>query len=342
MANSQLRLLRIVSLLPKHPNQKSAKSLQNVLAQMGHDVDIRTLQRDLQTLVEESGLGIEQTRPTGRGKEGVGYCFKKGAKTLGPKMEYPTALTLVMANEYIAKLMPDEVSQAMEPFIAQAEASLGQDHKKVHAGWKDKIRSVPRYMCFEKPIIQPGIHGAVTEALLQDRCIEITYKSRLEPYMLHPLALVDRGLETILVAYVEEYKEHRQFMLHRIRTVRTTTFSVKRPPDFDIDELILHGYFSVPVENSQLEPIELKLRLLEQPDISSARLDIMGTPLSKDQKIEVSEDESSSIVTATVRDTQELRSWILGLGARAEVIEPAYLRQFVAHTIGLLNEKYSA
>ena len=108
------------------------------------------------------------------------------------------------------------------------------------------------------------------------------------------------------------------------------------------DELILHGYFSVPVENSQLEPIELKLRLLEQPDISSARLDIMGTPLSKDQKIEVSEDESSSIVTATVRDTQELRSWILGLGARAEVIEPAYLRQFVAHTIGLLNEKYSA
>lgn len=325
-----------------HPNQKSAKSLQNMLAQMGHDVDIRTLQRDLQVLVEKSGLGIEQTRPTGRGKEGVGYCFKKGAKTLGPKMDYPSALTLVMANEYISKLMPDEVSQAMEPFVAQAEASLGQDRKKVHAGWKDKIRSVPRYMCFEKPCIEPEVHSAVTEALLQDRCIEITYKSRQKPYMLHPLALVDRGLETILVAYVEEYKEHRQFMLHRIRTVRTMTFAVKRPPDFNIDELILRGYFSVPIENNQLEPIELKLRLIELPKVSSARLDIMGTPLSKDQKIEVSEDEYSAIVTATVMDTQELRSWILGLGARAEVIEPVHLRRFVAKTIGSLHETYSA
>ena len=340
MSDSKLRLLQIVSKLPIAPRSISAKQLQSMFRSDGQKVGIRTLQRDLQLLIKHSGLEIEQTKPTGRGKEGVGYCFKSGARTIGPRMDYSSALTLVMANEFVAKLMPETVVQAMQPFVAQAESSLGSDRQKVHAGWRNKVRSVPRYMCFEKPSVAQEVYDAVTTALLEDKCIEITYKEREKPYLLHPLALVDRGLETILVAYVQEYGEHRQFMLHRIRNIQRRTFAVKRPKGFDIDELIASGYFSVPLGRTQHNQIKLKIRLFEKKNAINPRVDITGTPLARDQVIELAEDGRSSTVTATVTDTYELRSWLQGLGARVEVIKPPYLRRVMINNINDLQALY--
>jgi predicted DNA-binding transcriptional regulator YafY len=254
-------------------------------------------------------------------------------------MEPSTALTLVMASEFASKLMPEEVSTAMRPYVRQAENTLNAFGKK-HENWKGKVRSVPRYLCFQKPDADPEIYHTVTNALLNDKRIVITYKEREASYQLHPLALVDRGLETILVAYVEEYEEHRQFMLHRINTAKASTISFKRPADFDIDKLIEEKYFSVPLDNDNYEPIKIEFKLFVRPDGAEPWLDIEGTPLSSDQLVQRSEDRQSATVSATVRDTQELRSWLLGLGAQLEVTEPAYLRQFMADSAEVLLDRY--
>jgi len=341
MANAQLRLLEIVRHLPRYPRIISTLNLRTALANANHKVGIRTLQRDLQSLVMESRLGIMQTKPTGRGKEGVGYCFKSDAKTFGPTMDHATALTLVMASEYISQMMPQEAVQAMHPYVGQAEGQLNSDRRKVHAGWRNKVRSVPRYLCFQKPDIDEGVYATVTTALLEDKCIEITYKEREKPYLLHPLTLVDRGIETILVAYAEEYKEHRQFMLHRMRSAKPTTFAVKRPKDFDIDTLIETGYFSVPLDNKRNTPIKLKLQLFKRHDGALPWIDVLGTPLSADQEVKPLGDNTTATLTATVRDTQELRSWLLGLGAQLEVIKPTYLRRFIRETVDVLGGRYN-
>jgi predicted DNA-binding transcriptional regulator YafY len=340
MANSHLRLLQIAQMLPMYPHSKTAKKIRQSLKEIGQDVRTRTLQRDLLELMDFQELNIRTTPPTGPGREGPGYCYSRGAKTLGPEMDVSTALTLVMANEYATKLMPEEVVDAMRPFIGQAQSSLSSRHKRAHASWKKKVRSVPRYLCFQKPKIAKGIYNTVTDALFNDHCIEITYKEREKPYFLHPLALVDRGLETILVAYVQEYGEHRQFMLHRIRTITSTTMSVRRPRDFDIDQLIEDSYFSVPLDNKKNPDIKLEVRLFEQDGITSVIMDISGTPLSADQKLTLAKDEKSALVKATVKDTQELRAWLLGLGARAEVVKPAYLRRHMAEVARGMNESY--
>ena len=54
---------------------------------------------------------------------------------------------------------------------------------------------------------------------------------------------------------------------------------------------------------------------------------IQEAPLSEDQAI-VDEGEGIHLVTATVTDTAALRRWLLGLGARAAVLEPASLREY--------------
>ena len=340
MADSQLRLLHLATLLPTYPKSKTRDQLRESLYRnYGHVVGVRTLQRDLRTLLDDAYLCVMQTDPTGKGREGLGYCYGKTASTIGPKMEPSTALTLVMASEYASKLMPEEVSEAMRPYVRQAENTLNASGKK-YGGWKEKVRSVPRYLCFLKPDVDEQIYHAATTALLNEKCLVITYKERTKPYQLHPLALVDRGLETILVAYVEEYREHRQFMLHRINTAITTTTSFKRPAEFEVDKLIEEGYFSVPLDNDNYEPMTLKLRLFVRPDGAEPWLDIEGTPLSQDQVVQRSEDRRSATVSATVRDTQELRSWLLGQGAQLEVTEPAYLRQFMADSSAVLWDRY--
>jgi predicted DNA-binding transcriptional regulator YafY len=341
VANSHLRLLQIAQLLPMYPHSKTAREIKQKLQEIGQDVRTRTLQRDLLVLMDSPELDIRMTAPTGRGKEGLGYCYRQGAKTLGPEMDISTALSLVMANEHAAKHMPEEVVDAMQPFIAQAQSSLSNPHQRAHASWQNKVRSVPRYQRFQKPTIAPGIYTTVADALHNDHCIEITYQDRDKPYLLHPLALVDRGLETILVAYAQECGEHRQFMLHRIHTVTSTTKPVTRPTDFDIDQLIEDGYFSVPLNNKKSPNIKLEVRLFEQDSITSVSMDVSATPLSSDQKTTLTKDGKSALVKATVKDTQELRTWLLGMGASAEVLKPVYLRRHIAQVIGGMGSRYS-
>jgi predicted DNA-binding transcriptional regulator YafY len=50
------------------------------------------------------------------------------------------------------------------------------------------------------------------------------------------------------------------------------------------------------------------------------------TPIAKDQKIQAL-DQTWSEVRVKVADTQQLRNWLLSLGAQAVVMAPAHLRE---------------
>ena len=136
------------------------------------------------------------------------------------------------------------------------------------------------------------------------------------------------------MAYVEDYEEHRQFMLHRIDELTVlNNIHFEVPDSFDIDELIEDGYFAVPRDNDSTKQIKLELRLFEEDRTPSAIWDVDGMELSDDQTIEWAEDKNSARVTATVNDTHEFRTWLLGLGSRVEILKPKSLRQDIRKTM---------
>jgi len=70
-----------------------------------------------------------------------------------------------------------------------------------------------------------------------------------------------------------------------------------------------------------------------------ARQNVEETPLSKYQTIEESED-GSIIVVANIRETADLTTWILGLGARIKVLEPESLQEKIAGIVQGMAEYY--
>ena len=64
----------------------------------------------------------------------------------------------------------------------------------------------------------------------------------------------------------------------------------------------------------------------------------METKLSSDQVIKHVKDGVN--VTATIRETVELKWWLLGLGDRVKVIGPKGLRENIKNTILGMAENY--
>ena len=130
-------------------------------------------------------------------------------------------------------------------------------------------------------------------------------------------------------------------MLHRVDELTVlNNIHFEVPKSFDIDELIETGYFAVPRDNDSTKQIKLELRLFEADHTPSAIWDVDGMELSDDQTIEWAKDKRSARVTATVNDTHELRTWLLGLGSRVEIVKPKSLRQDIRKTMQRAINRY--
>jgi predicted DNA-binding transcriptional regulator YafY len=64
------------------------------------------------------------------------------------------------------------------------------------------------------------------------------------------------------------------------------------------------------------------------------------TPLSDDQKI-VTKHDGHKQVTATVKNSLQLRWWLLGFGEYVEVIKPKFLRDEFIEISQSLGKMYS-
>ena len=201
------------------------------------------------------------------------------------------------------------------------------------ADWADKIRVVPPALPLQAPKIRDGILEAVQDALLRELQIECRYRSaegKISTQRLHPLALVQRGPITYLVAAAFAYQNVNLYTLHRFQKVEITEDPVERPNDFDIDAYIASGG----LQFGNGKTLRLKARI----DENLANV-LTETPMSADMQIKAKGDEY--FLTATVADSWQLRWWLLSWGAAIEVVGPKGLREDMAGEIREMHRTYS-
>lgn len=320
MADSSLRLLLMLRQIPREPTFIGTQQLQSALADAGHEVSLRTIQRDLHSL--SAYFPLIQNTPQGRGKTGLGWAFMRDSQSLSfPVMGSAAALTLSMALQHLQQLLPAQALQYLEPLRKEAENLLSGHNDGQYQSWMDKVRTAPQHTLLP-PVIETEVMDQVYLALLENRQLKATYRGQPER-IIHPYGLVQQGHTLYLLCRFYRFDDIRITALHRYEDVEVLDEAVRPFPEFNIDDYLGDGAMYWPLPERQ--QISLKLRAA-----SSVVTVLRETPLSPNQQISADAAENDwFVVQAKVLDSRQLRRWILGQNVQVEVLEPASLRQWL-------------
>jgi len=324
--NTIARQWELLRLLPSKGPGRTARELTGALADLGFDVSKRTVERDLRDL--------SVIFPLCRNDHGIphGWYWMPGEHPNIPALPLSEALSLILLEEHLRPLLPTSLIKALEPQFRHARSKLdAMSDSSPLARWINKVRNVQPSLPLCPPVIDETILEMVQQALLDERQIAVDYDapSGRKELQLHPLALVQRGPVSYLVATAWDYPDLRLYALHRIRSARTTEASLNRPKDFDLDTYIEQGalHFSTgSVLCLRAKVSEELARILEE------------TPLSSDMKLQ--RKGNDRVITANLPDSWQLRWWLLSQGPDITVLSPDFLRDEIARMLEQARSNY--
>ena len=280
----------------------TATELHQQLSDAGFERDMRTIQRQLETLSEYFDLDRDDSSKPYR------YCWKEYAKGLSlPTLSTQESLLLILAEQHLSSLLPAKLMKSMEGFFTQARSQLGDTGSTQHEReWLKKVRVVSTSQPLLPPKIDPVVFDQVSNALYGNNWLEVDYKNaagKRTATRVMPLGLAQQGPRMYLVCRFDGYDNERSLALHRIVSARTMTLKFDRPKDFDLTQYDDDGRFGY----GNGERIRLSFRIEKE-----AGLHLLESPLSVDQS--VVELEACYEVTATVVDSEMLDWWLRGFG----------------------------
>lgn len=313
------RLLATLSIVPVSATL-STTEIHHRLRTRGLAVSHRTVQRDLESLAAAFGIACDtRSKP-------YGWRWPKGKARLSvPGMDWPEALSFRLLQDYLSGLLPASVSQHLAPYFEQARATLGAHFRSTPIQrWPDKVRVISPGPGLIAPRVKRPVHEAVSEALLAEHQLEISYRAIGEcqgrTHRVHPLGMVLEGNVLYLVASFYDYDEPRQLAMHRIEKALLLEAHCVVPDGFSLIRFVDEGGFGCGGD---------KLIQLDATWFEWAGNHLLQAQLSVEQKVDDLGDGMVRI-RATVRHTERLAWWLLSFGARVEVHGPRSLRKQVA------------
>lgn len=327
IGSKTLRLLSILSNLPRSPQFTTCTDLHAQLQQEGHDVDKRSVERDLKLLLESREFGPliecdDSSRPHR-------WSLRKDKHLMVTNLDTSMAVVWDLVDRYVARLLPPAARSKVTPLIENAQHWLKNNTPSNVDPWSRRVAFIPRGMPLYPAHVHPAVLDTVFEATLRGQQIDIEYGPQRKSFLLHPRAIIDRGLVTYLVASCGDYTDFRLFAMHRIHKARKRDERINNLP-FNLKDYIDGGVLELP----QGDMIKLKLRFYH-----GAGEHLKETPLAKDQLLKDNEDGTVT-ASAEVRDTEELFWWIQGFGANVEVLAPKSLRTRIGKALKEAAARY--
>ncbi len=280
----------------------TAAELQQQLADAGFERDVRTVQRQLETLSEYFELDRDDSRKPFR------YSWKEGAKGLSlPGLSAQESLLLTLAEQQLHALLPPRLMSSLRGFFVQAREKLGDaGDKSIESAWLKKVRVVSTSQPLLPPTIAPGVLEQVSHALYENLWLDVDYKNangNAAHHRVMPLGLAQQGPRMYLVCRFEGYDNERSLAVHRMRSARASSFRFDPPEEFDLSQYDNDGRFGF----GSGERIQLTFKIDKD-----AGHHLLETPLSVDQR--VVEEGDDYLVSATLVDSSMLDWWLRGFG----------------------------
>lgn len=304
--------------IPRAPGSIGTRTLATRLKELGYRVDIRTIQRDLVTLSTVFPLSSLEKGRASR------WFWSEEARVMDlPGMDAPTALAFRLAQEYVTPLLPQATLRHLAGHFRRAEELLAGHRSNRFRLWPDKVCAITRGPTLLHPVIPSGVQTAVEQALSDDRQLQVVYRAKdaTEPkqYVVHPCGLVLRDGMLYLIGTLKDYSDLRHLALHRMTAAQVLDAPTRQPKGFTLRRYVRdEQFFSYPLQGTVV-----RVDVLFEP---KAAVHLSERPLARDQRLTVWRDGRTRL-QATVKDTLELRWWLLGFGDKVEVLAPKSLRE---------------
>ena len=314
------RYLKIAQVL--HAHGEAGISAAALARQVG--VSKRTVYRDLEAMDLDAGLAIWN--------DGGRFGLEAGAFLPPLALTLPEALAFFLAARLLTKATDELDPEIIGAFVKLAQVLPPVLAEQLHET-ADAFADTPRDEAFTRVL------RTLTEALAGRRVVEIEYTAgvydaskgvrrlRLRPYAIEPSAQT-RAL--YVIGFDEERQDRRTFKVERIRSASLTpdTFPSRSP---SVAAEMRSAWDVIGDET----PVPIVIRF--EASVAQRVAETRWHP----SQVEEQQPDGSLLWRARVSGVLEIRSWILGWGPGAEVLEPADLRDWIAGQHAAAAARYS-
>ena len=310
------RLLSALLLLQAHGRLTSRELAKRL------EVSERTMHRDMEAL-SASGVPVFAMR----GSQG-GWQLDEGWRTQVPGLDEAELRAFLMAQPQVVG--DERLVRAAERALAKLTAALPVSLREKAASIRQRLHvdTTRWYGTIENLSRLPVVQDAVS----RDRKLKIIYRRdghEVAERIVDPLGLVAKGSVWYLVAHTP--RGFRTYRVSRIEEATLLDQPCQRPPDFD-----LPAYWKSSTAQFRARPRYNALLRLE-PRIAET-MKTWGC-FSNIETGQDADPEGWITVRAQFDDEDHACFIVLGLGPRADVLEPEALRERVAADIGRIVDR---
>jgi predicted DNA-binding transcriptional regulator YafY len=314
------RYLKIAMILREHPEGIAAQALADLVG-----VSKRTVYRDIDAMDLDAGLPIWSDR----GKFGL-----EGGAFLPPlALTLHEATTLFLAARMLAKASDEHDTELIGAFVKLAAILppvLAQHIQET----VDAFATTPPNEQFTR------VFRVLAEAWANRRVVEIEYdagvydpskgsrRTRVHALAIEPSALTHA---LYLMGWDESRNARRTFKVERILAASLTPDTFEPPEGAATARDLLRAWDVIADE----EPVSVVIRF--SPTVAKRAAETRWHP---SQELEHQPDRSL-LWRGQVAGMREIKIWILGWGADAEVLEPPELRADVASELARAATLYA-
>jgi predicted DNA-binding transcriptional regulator YafY len=317
MANTATRLITLIMLLQRQPNQTAAQLAQEL------DVSVRTVQRYI-TMLDEMGIPIYAERgPYG------GYALVRGYK-MPPLIFTPEeAAAIYLGTTFLEEVWGRLYQEAARGALAKLDNVLPDEQQREVAWASQALRAIG--MHWTDPTLSEPYLEKLWEALHARRRVRMSYRGRNQPEPsqrdFDPYMLVHSWGSRYCLGYCHLRQAIRSFRLDRILDLTLLDQTFELPADFDIEAYVAaEPYFHRQVH----------VRLFFSPESALQALDNRAYWSGLEEQ-----PDGSIIVTLTVPDLEVAAHLIMSYGYRAVILEPEALRELVRERASAIAARHA-
>jgi predicted DNA-binding transcriptional regulator YafY len=316
MTQPATRLITLIMLLQRRPNQKAA----DLAKKLG--VSVRTLHRYFSNL-DEMGIPVY----TERGPHG-GFSLVRGYR-MPPLVFTPEeAAAVTLGTSLVEEIWGSLYRDAALGALAKLENVLPDEQQK-EIGWARRALVVTGLHRAELNALAPLLEK-LRQGIRELRTVNLVYRSssRTEPQPrdLDPYVLVHRWGWWYVIGYCHLRQQIRIFRVDRIVELSLSRQVFQVPADFDIQAYLM-------TESHDQQRLQARIRFIPQAaNVALANRSFWET-------VEEQPD-GSVVVTLLAPDLGWAASSVLAYGPIVTVLEPPELRQMVGEWAKAISKQY--
>jgi predicted DNA-binding transcriptional regulator YafY len=288
----------------------------------------KTIRRDLDQLQR---LGFPLTCTEGaRGRKVWRISHLEDCPPL--QFTFDEVVALYLARLFLEPLAGTEIWQAAHRALQKIRATLSEDAlAHLH-----KLLSVYHFTTagLSNYSRKAEIINTLSLAIEDCKTVRLIYESQQSaaptPREVNPYKLVRYKGSLYLFGFALKHNEVRSYKVDRIEAAEMGSSTFQRPADFQVSS-DLTGWFGMYHGD---DDVTVVVKFL--PPAARYVQDSRRHP----SEVWTKQRDGSLLVRFQLSSTVEIRSWVLGFGANAVILEPESLRQSVAEELKQLLEAY--